>query len=73
MSKVKAHPKKYIVQSLLLLIKQMKFKIYIRKLHWLPPGELQPPFFFAKTNTSCMSWIPHLLCRVNKIPPPEST
>ena len=32
----------------------MKFKIYIRKLHRLPPGELQPPFFFAKTNTlSC--------------------
>ena len=53
MTKVKAHPKKYIVQSFLLLIKQMKFKIYIRKLHWLPPGELQPPFFFAKTNTSC--------------------
>ena len=30
-TKVKAHPKKYIVQIFLLLIKQMKFKIYTRK------------------------------------------
>ena len=43
MTKVKAHPKKYIVQSFLLLIKQTKFKIYTRKLHWLPLGKLQPP------------------------------
>ena len=34
------------------LIKQTKFKIYTRKLHWLPLGELQQPFFFAKTKAA---------------------
>ena len=83
MIKVKTHIQKNIIilfRVFLSLIKQTKFKIYTRKLHWLPLGELQQPFFFAKTKAG-----PHVLDspshlqsslsttpRVYLVPPPKS-
>ena len=66
MTKVKAHPKKYIVQSFLLLIKQMKFKIYIRKTPLAPSRWTSTTFLFCQDKHKLqLSWIPRLPCGVN--------